>query len=237
MRRRDLLGLATGTVVLPSLAAAQSAKAARVGFLSTNLSADGGRTDAFRQRLRELGYVEGHNLVIEYRDAEGKPERFPVLAAELAGLKPDVMVTAGGTAAVQAAKKTTATLPIVFVGVGDPVQEGLVASLARPGGNVTGLSLVAPESISKWLELLKQVVPGADFVAVLYNPDPMPESARTARLREVELSARARAPGSAFRGTRTGGIRTSFFGDVHLGRWRPASTVNTCVPNRATAPR
>src|SRR5438477_13084908 len=100
---------------------------ARVGFLSTNLSADGGRTDAFRQRLRELGYVEGHNLVIEYRDAEGKPERFPVLAAELAGLKPDVMVTAGGTAAVQAAKKTTATLPIVFVGVGDPVQEGLVA--------------------------------------------------------------------------------------------------------------
>src|ERR1043166_4555 len=191
MRRRELLGLATGMVVLPSLAAAQSPKAARVGFLSTNLSADGGRTDAFRQRLRELGYVEGHNLVIEYRDAEGKPERFPVLAAELAGLKPDVMVTAGGTAAVQAAKKATATLPIVFVGVGDPVQEGLVASLARPGGNVTGFSLVAPESISKWLELLKQVVPGADLVGVLYNPDPMPESARTARLREVELSARA----------------------------------------------
>ena len=191
MRRRELLSLATGMVVLRSLAAAQSAKAARVGFLSTNLSADGGRTDVFRQRLRELGYIEGHNLIIEYRDAEGKPERFPVLAAELAGLKPDVMVTAGGTAAVRAAKKATTTLPIVFVGVGDPVQEGLVASLARPGGNVTGLSLVAPESISKWLELLKLVVPGADLVAVLYNPDPMPESARIARLREVELSARA----------------------------------------------
>ena len=191
MRRRELLGLATGMVVLPSLMAAQSAKAARVGFLSTNLSADGGRTGAFRQRLHELGYVEEHNLIIEYRDAEGKPERFPVLAAELAGLKPDVMVTAGGTAAVRAAKQATTTLPIVFVGVGDPVQEGLVASLARPGGNVTGLSLVAPESISKWLELLKQVVPGANLVAVLYNPDPMPESARTARLQEVELSARA----------------------------------------------
>src|ERR1044071_7086375 len=189
MRRRELLGLATGMVVMPSLMAAQSAKAARVGFLSTNLSADGGRTGAFRQRLHELGYVEEHNLIIEYRDAEGKPERFPVLAAELAGLKPDVMVTAGGTAAVQAAKKATATLPIVFVGVGDPVQEGVVASLARPGGNVTGLSLVAPESISKWPELLKLVVPGADLVAVLYNPDPMPESARTARLQEVELSA------------------------------------------------
>src|ERR1051325_6886097 len=172
MRRRELLSLATGMVVLRSLAAAQSAKAARVGFLSTNLSADGGRTDVFRQRLRELGYIEGHNLIIEYRDAEGKPERFPVLAAELAGLTADVIATAGGTAALPAPKKPTTALAIVFVGVGDPVQESLVASLARPGGNVTGLSLVAPESISKWLELLKQVVPGADLVGVLYNPDP-----------------------------------------------------------------
>src|ERR1041384_1817215 len=118
MRRRELLGLATGMVVLPSLMAAQSAKAARVGFLSTNLSADGGRTDVFRQRLRELGYIEGHNLIIEYGDAEGKPERFPVLAAELAGLNPDVMVTAGGTAAVRAAKQAPTTPPIVYGGGG-----------------------------------------------------------------------------------------------------------------------
>jgi len=146
---------------------------------------------AFRQGLRELGYVEDRNILIEYRWAEGKPERFPVLAAELVALKVDVIVTAGGTLAVLAAKRATATLPIVFGAVGDPVAEGLVSSLARPGSNVTGLSIVTTDLVGKWLDLLKQVVPGVSLVALLLKPDSMPDSAKEVRLKEAAVSARA----------------------------------------------
>jgi ABC-type uncharacterized transport system substrate-binding protein len=125
--------------------------------------------EAFLQGLRDLGYVEGRNVVIEYRDAEGKRQRLLALAAELVALKVDVIV-APNTPAALAAKQATRTLPIVFALAADPVASGLVTSLARPGGNVTGLSILAPELVGKCLELLKQAVPGVSRVAVLWKP-------------------------------------------------------------------
>jgi putative ABC transport system substrate-binding protein len=119
--------------------------------------------------MRALGYVEGQNLVLEYRGAEGQHERFPDFAAELVRLKVDVIVTQGTPAAL-AAKHATTTIPIVMVGVGDPVGSGLVASLARPGGNITGLSVLAPELVGKQLEFLKDVLPTVSRVAILWNP-------------------------------------------------------------------
>ena len=124
------------------------------------------RIEAFRQGLRELGYVEGKNIVIEWRYAEGKPDRLPALAAELVRLKVDVIVT-GGPKATRAAKEATATIPIVMAQDRDPVGNGFVASLARPGGNITGLSNLAPELSGKRLELLKEIVPKLSRVAVL----------------------------------------------------------------------
>src|SRR6266568_5831703 len=137
---------------LPPLTAAaqQVAKVARIGYLATNLAGNPHGREAFRQGLRDLGYVEGRNLVIEYRSAEGKLERLPALAAELVALKVDVIV-APGTPAALAAKQATKTIPIVFTAV-DAVTSGLVTSLARPGGNVTGLSAFTPELVGKGLE-------------------------------------------------------------------------------------
>jgi putative ABC transport system substrate-binding protein len=139
--------------------AQQTARVDRIGYLVTSLAAaPAEQREAFRQGLRELGYAEGRNVVIEYRDAEGKSERLPALAAELVALKVDVIVTGGGTLAALAAKQATKTLPIVFVSVGDPVTSGLVISLARPGGNATGLSVIAPELAGKRLELITLAV-------------------------------------------------------------------------------
>jgi putative ABC transport system substrate-binding protein len=146
---------------------------------------------AFRQGLRNLGYTEGLNILVEYRWAEGKPERFPALAAELVALKVDVIMSTGGTLAALAAKSATASIPIVFGAAGDPVAEGLVASLARPGGNITGLSNVTNDLVGKWLNLLKQVVPGLRQAAILWKPDSMPENARKIRMNEAEGAARA----------------------------------------------
>src|SRR5262249_32062039 len=132
-----LIGLAVilSLILAPLVGEAQqSAKIARIGYLAANLAANPHLQEAFLQGLRDLGYVEGRNLVIEYRGAEGKPERFPALAAELVALKVDVIVTAGGTLAALAAKQATQTLPIVFAAAADPVESGLVTSLARPGG-------------------------------------------------------------------------------------------------------
>src|SRR6266487_1680967 len=170
MDRRDtvLALLALGAAPLAA-GAQQAAKVARIGYLSPNLAASPHLRAAFLQGLRDLGYVEGRNLVIEYRDAEGKLERLPALAAELVALKVDVIVVPTSTLAVLAAKQATRTLPIVFIGTADPVASGLVMSLARPGGNVTGLSNLAPELVAKWLELLKQAVPGVSRVAALWN--------------------------------------------------------------------
>jgi putative ABC transport system substrate-binding protein len=146
--------------------AQQAAKMARIGYLAPNLAAAPHLSEAFRQGLRDLGYVEGRNVVIEYRFAEGKPERLPALAAELVALKLDVIV-ASNTPTALAAKQATRTIPIVFSFAADPVTSGLVTSLARPGGNVTGLSLLFPELVGKSLEQLKQAVPRVSRVAVL----------------------------------------------------------------------
>jgi ABC-type uncharacterized transport system substrate-binding protein len=149
--------------------AQQPKKIPKIGFLSApSRSAQSARYEAFRQGLRELGYIEGKNIVIEWRYAEGKLERLPDLAAELVGLKVDVFV-AGGTPAARAAKEATTTIPIVMSG-GDPVRAGIVASLARPGGNVTGLSDATVDVSTKRLELLKEVVPKLSRVAILWNP-------------------------------------------------------------------
>jgi putative ABC transport system substrate-binding protein len=151
--------------------AQQPGKVYRVGFLGNSTAAlEGNLVEPFREGLRDLGYIEGRNILIEYRWADGKYERFPALIAELAALKVDVIVTAGTPAAL-AVKKTTPSIPLVMAAVGDPIGVGLVASLARPGGNVTGLSAIAPELEGKRLELLREVVPKLSHIAVLWNPD------------------------------------------------------------------
>ena len=165
--------------------AQQPKKIPRIGVLISGSPSNATRRiQAFQQGLRDLGYIEGQNLIIEYRYAEGKVDRLPDLAAELVRLKVDA-IFAQSTASVQAAKKATTTVPIVSVS-GDPVGLGLVASLARPGGNVTGLANFTSELAGKRLELLKEVVPRVSRVAVLWNPD-APSS--TLRMRETEAAA------------------------------------------------
>jgi putative ABC transport system substrate-binding protein len=154
------LSLCAMLVALCSSAQAQQpTKVPRIGILIvSSASFNSPRIEAFRRRLRELGYVEGKNIVIEYRYADGKLDRLHDLVAELVQLKVDVIVTVGGTATL-AAKKAGVTMPIVFGNVGDPVGTGIVSSLARPGGNITGLSMMAPDLDGKRLELLKEAFP------------------------------------------------------------------------------
>jgi putative ABC transport system substrate-binding protein len=150
--------------------AQQPKKIPRIGFLGNSTAAlEANLIGPFREGLRELGYVEGKNIVIEWRWAEGKYERFPTLIAELIGLKVELIVTAG-TPATIALKKATTTLPLVIIAVGDPVGTGLIASLAHPGGNLTGLTSISPELDGKRLELLREVVPKISRVAVFWNP-------------------------------------------------------------------
>jgi ABC-type uncharacterized transport system substrate-binding protein len=182
-----LLATLLPTIVSPA-SAQQPTKIPRIGYLgATSRSASSARIEAFRQGLRELGYVEGKNIVIEWRHHEGKVDRLPALAAELVRFKVDIIVTAGAPAA-RAAKEATSTIPIVMTNVGDPVGSGFVASLARPGGNITGLSTLAPELSGKRLELLKEVVPKLSRVAV-FGTSTGPDNAQI--LREVELAAKA----------------------------------------------
>ena len=193
MKRRAFLSVMAGGLLAAPLAAEaqQVTKAPRIGFLAFNLATNTHLPEAFRQGLRDLGYVEGRNVVFEYRDAEGKAERLPALAAELVALKVDVIV-AGGRPQVLAAKQATRTLPIVFTGVGGPVSMGLVTSLARPGGNVTGLTLTTgPELVGKWLELLKQAVPGVSRVAVFWQPGALDERTDKDMLKAAEVAGRA----------------------------------------------
>ena len=184
--------LALSLLAAPLAAEAQqAAKVARIGYLSNSLAASPHLREAFRQGLRDLGYVEGRNLVIEYRDAEGKVERLPALAAELVALKVDVIVTEAGTTVVPlAAKQATRILPIVFASAADPVGSGLVTSLARPGGNVTGLSGLSAELVGKRLELLTQAVPGVGQVAVLRLPGALGERTEKEMLTGAEVAAR-----------------------------------------------
>ena len=177
---------------LGTAAAQPPAKVQRVGYLSPGSSSDPARLrrfDAFRQGLRELGYVEGQNIAIESRWAEGKYERYPALVGDLVRSKVDVIVTVGG-AATKAAQQATRTTPIVMSPVIDPVGSGLVASLARPGRNVTGITMIAPDLVGKQLELLKEAVPKLSRVALLWNPD-NPGSAP--QLVQAEIAARALA--------------------------------------------
>jgi putative tryptophan/tyrosine transport system substrate-binding protein len=190
-RRAFLAG--TGAVLLaaPLAAGAQQAgKIARIGYLGTNLAVSPHLPEAFRQGLRDLGYVEGRNVVIEYRSAEGKLERLPALAAELVALKVDVIVV-GAEPHALAAKQATRTLPIVFATAADPVASRLVTSLARPDGNMTGLATLSPDLVGKRLELLKQVVPGVSWVAVLWHPGGAGERTGRDMLKEAEVGARA----------------------------------------------
>src|SRR5262249_55160922 len=151
--------------------AQQSAKIPRIGFLLTNpLAANLARTEAFQNDLRELGYVEGKNIVIEWRSADGKVDRLPELVAELVRLKVDCIVT-GGSTATRPAKEATATIPIVMVQGGDPLGGGIIASQAQPGGNITGLANLGPELSGKRMELLKETVPKISRVALLLYPD------------------------------------------------------------------
>ena len=172
-----------------SLAQAQQpTKIPRIGYLAyAPLSANTARTEAFRHGLRELEYVEGKNIVIELRSADGKPDRLPSLAAELVRLKVDIIVTTGPSI-TRAAKEATSTIPIVMTYEADPVGTGFVATLARPGGNITGLSTLAPELSGKRLEILKETVPKLSRVAVL-ETSTMPGNAQA--LKEIELAAGA----------------------------------------------
>ena len=168
--------------------AQQPQKVPRIGFLATvSPSTISDRVEAFRQGLRELGYVEGKNIVVEWRYAEGKLDRLPALAAELVRLKTDIIVTAGPQA-TRRAKEATVTIPIVMGFDNDPVGSGFVASLPRPGGNITGLSTLAPEISGKQLELLKEIVPKLSRVAVLGDSN---EPGNAQALKEVELAAGA----------------------------------------------
>jgi putative ABC transport system substrate-binding protein len=191
--RRTFVGILTiGLLAAPLAARAQQAgKVPRIGFLSLNLAPNRHLHKAFRQGLRDLGYVEGGNIVIEHRDAGGKVEGLPALAAELVALKVDVIVTGGGTASALAAKQATTTIPIVFASAPDPVGDGLVASLARPGGNVTGLSNLNSELVGKCLEQLKQAVPGVGRVAVLWQPGFMDKRTDKDMLKAADVAARA----------------------------------------------
>ena len=174
MGRREFITLLGGAAAAWPLAAhAQQIRSSyRIGFLGL-LPGENSSTfmKSFLERLNELGYREGYNMVLDYRSAEGAPERLPQLAADAVRASPDVLVTGMGTLAAKAAKTATSTIPIVFTAVGDPVGAGLVASLGRPGANVTGLSAQASDIVGKRLQFLQELVPRDKPVAVLLNPE------------------------------------------------------------------
>ncbi len=187
-RRTFIFGVAGGLVVLSLAAEAQQTKLYRVGYLTEGSPPPPGRKPVpggFRATLRDLGYIEGQNLVLEARGAEGRNERLPALAVDLVELKPDVIVV-DSTPAALAAKRATATIPIVMVDVANPVDSGLVASLARPGGNITGVADVGIETAAKQIDLLRALVPGATRVAVLMSDNPV----HHLQLRGIEEAAK-----------------------------------------------
>src|SRR5512138_972754 len=183
-----MLTLTLVIFVVPDVALAQQpGKVPLIGFLSTRFPSDAPSSEAFRQELRALGWVEGQNIIIEWRYAEGRAERLPDLAAELVRLPVDVIVAAASPA-TRAAQHATRTIPIVMVNVYDPVGEGFVASLARPGGNITGLSSLGADFPGKRLELLKDMIPQIARVAVLTNPA---SSTYEPKMHNLTVAARA----------------------------------------------
>jgi putative tryptophan/tyrosine transport system substrate-binding protein len=188
MDRRAFIYAIAGGVLAPLAAEAQPAgKIPRIGFLFYGAPGPSAEIDAFRQGLRELGYIERQNIAVEYRFAGGQVERLPELAAELVRLKPDVIVTPA-TPPSLSAKQATRTIPIVFAGVADPLGAGLIVDFARPGGNITGVASISAELGGKRLELLKGVAPKAVRVAVLYNPG---DRANVLVLKQLQESAPA----------------------------------------------
>jgi putative ABC transport system substrate-binding protein len=193
MKRREFITLLGGVVVMCSCRASAEPgpKLPRIGFMVTGSVGSPDQQamiDAFQQGLRERGYVEGRNVVIEYRAADGRIERFTELARELVDRHPDLIV-ASNTPAAHAAKQATTTIPIVVAVMGDPVGDGLVASLARPAGNITGMTFLGPELASKRLELLKQALPTMSRVAALWHPSAYGESTMKEMLRAMEAAA------------------------------------------------
>jgi len=189
MRRREFIAGLGGTAAWPIVARAQQPAIPMIGYLASS-KAVGPFVTAFRQGLREFGYIEGTNVTVDYRSADGLPDRLPALAADLVRQRVAVIVAPDGEAAARAAKVATDTIPIVFVVGSDPVASRLVASLARPGGNVTGLTVLAIGLLAKRLELLHQLVPAASAIALLVNPDGLPqkpEAQTAARSLGVEL--------------------------------------------------
>jgi putative tryptophan/tyrosine transport system substrate-binding protein len=188
IRRREFITLIGGAVAAwPAAAGAQQReRMARIGVLWPGAPPDKW-DEAFRQGLRTHGYVEGRNILLEYRWAEGNQERLPILAQELARLPLDVIVTTSAPA-ILAVKEATTSIPIVFAGTSDPVRTGFAASLARPGGNLTGLSLMAPDLAGKRLELIKSVVPGASRIAMLWNAS---DQGMAIRVEQAQLAAPA----------------------------------------------
>jgi putative ABC transport system substrate-binding protein len=194
MRRRDFISLLSGVAVgWPALVSAQQpTNIARIGYLTTgSLESPDLRVllDAFRQGLRERGLVEGQNIIIDYREAEGKFERLPILASDLARLKL-ALIVAPNTLAARAAQQATNTIPIVVQIMGDPVGDGLVASLAQPGGNITGQTYLGPGLVAKRLDLLKQALPNLSHVAALWHPGAFGEHATSDMLMATEAAAR-----------------------------------------------
>ena len=191
MDRRTFLGaLGGGLLAAPGTAGAQPARLVRIGFISPARPSDPRMQSllaAFRHGLADLGYVEGRTFTIDARWAEDRYERLPALAAELVALKVDVIV-AFAVPAIRAAKEATTTIPIVMASVVDPVATGLVSGLARPGGNVTGLSNMAPDVTGKLFEIVKLVVPKASLVAVLWNPG---NPGNVPQLRSAQAAGRA----------------------------------------------
>jgi|SRR5690242_15626254 putative tryptophan/tyrosine transport system substrate-binding protein len=188
MERRVFLGTLAGLLAAPLIAQAQRpVKVYRIVYLGNSTAAlEAELVDAFRQGLRNLNYVEGQNFVIEYRWAEGRNDRFPGLVAEAVRLQADVILTSG-TPATLAAKEGTRTIPIVTAAMGDPISAGVVPSLARPGGNITGLASMSPEIDGKRLELLKELVPGVSRIAVLWNPT---NPNNVARINHIQAAAK-----------------------------------------------
>ena len=240
--------LALGAIVLafscPAEAQQQPKKVPQIGVLAPFSAASGAnRLDAFRQGLRDLGYVEGKNITIEYRYTEGGLDQLPNLAAELVRLNVDVIVT-GAISSVRAAKKATATIPIVFASVGDAVDSGLVASLARPGGNATGLTFFAPELDGKRLELLKEAFPKVTRVGFLWRVpstrgDLLKEAEPVAKTLGLRLqSLEVRGPDdfeSAFKAAKSGGAEALIVIANPLANTHRARIVDLAAKNRLPA--
>ena len=205
--RRAFIGEVVGTLAFPLAAAAQAGRIPRIGVMYAGSAPNPG-AEALRRGLADLGWVEGQNLLIEWRYAEGRPERYPALMEELIRLKVDILVAGGGTAGAQVAKRATSTIPIVLPVIGDPVAAGLVSSLARPGGNVTGLSMQNTEISAKRVELLREVLPTVERVAVLRDPAAPPADVNATQVAARSLGLRLQLLSVGRRGELHGAFQT-----------------------------